>query len=89
MTTWHSKPNRSGRLSERLAFGLGPGSRGEGLDHGDFGRRQAREQILQIVKWIDPVAATTPQQRVDDRTTFPSLGVPNEQPVLFVMESFS
>jgi hypothetical protein len=64
----------SRRLRDFLpGFGLGPGPRHELLNLGDLGHRQPGEQILQILKGIDPMPPTTAQQRVDHRTAFASL----------------
>jgi len=53
------------------------------LDRGDFDGRQPREQILQILKWIDPVLSATAQQGIDHRAAFPGPGRSYEQPVTF------
>lgn len=38
-----------------------------------------REQILQIIEWIDPMSAATTQQRVDHRSPLPGLRMSNER----------
>ena len=73
------------RLSDHflLRFGLGPRRWRELFDLGDLGRRQAGEQIFQVIEWIDPVPPATAQQGVNHRAAFPGFRMPNEQPVLF------
>jgi len=67
---------------------FGPRRWSELSDVGDLGSRQAREQILQAIKWVEAMPPTTAQQGVDHRAAFASFGMPDEKKILFVMESF-
>jgi len=74
---------RSSGLSNHffLRFGLGPSHWRELLDLGDLGRWQTREQIFEIVEWIDPVTPTTGEQSVNYRAPFPGFRMADEQPI--------
>ena len=71
------------RLSDQflLCFGLGPCRRREILDFGNLGCGQAREQVLQIIKRVDPMSSATAQQSVNHRAAFTGFRMPNKQPV--------
>ena len=71
-----------------LRFGYDPHRWRELPDLGNLGRRQACEQIPQVIKWVEAVPPTTAQQCVNHRAAFASLRMTNEQKVLFLMESF-
>src|SRR5208282_4268809 len=75
----------SSGLSEHLLlrFGFDPLRWCELLDLGNLGRRQAREQILQIIERIDSVPPATAQQSINHRAAFSRFGMPDKQPVLF------
>jgi hypothetical protein len=61
----------------------GPPRRDEVSDLGDIGRRQALEQIFQIIEGIDPMSSATAQQGVNHRAAFPSFRMSKEQKILF------
>jgi len=67
---------------------FGPRRWRELSDLGDLGRWQAREQILQVIKWVDLVPTATSQQGVNHCATFPRFRMPDEQKILFFMKSF-
>jgi hypothetical protein len=79
----YPQPTCSSCLSDYFLLRSGPGCWRELSDLGDLGRWQAREQILQIIKWIDPMPTATSQQGVDHRTPFASFRMPEEQEILF------
>jgi hypothetical protein len=62
---------------------FGPGRWCELLDLGNFGRRQAHEQVFQIIIRVDTVPTATTQQRIDHGATFTGVGVSNEHPIAF------
>ena len=72
----------SGCPSKRNCLGLGPRAGRELLDLGDLGRREAREQILQILERVDALPPTTAQQGVDHRAALARGGMPDEEPIL-------
>jgi hypothetical protein len=69
--------------ADLLRLALGPGCRRERFDFGDLGHRQACEQILQTIKWVETMPPATTQQGVDHRATFASLRMPDEQKITF------
>jgi hypothetical protein len=75
------QPKTSSYLSNRFLPRFSPRRWSELFDLGNLGRRQAHEQIIQIIKGVDPMSPATAQQCVNHRTTFASFGMPNEQPV--------
>ena len=48
-------------------------------------RRQPREHIPEISQRIDAMTAAGDDDRVDDGRAFAGIGVPDEEPVLFLM----
>jgi len=50
--------------------------------------RQASKDIAEIIKRIDAPATAGFDDGVKDSGTFACLGIPEEEPVLFLMESF-
>jgi len=70
-------------VGDRFLLRLGPCCWRELFDLGDLGCWQAREQILQIIKWIDSMPPATAQQRVNHRAPFTGLRMANEQKILF------
>src|SRR5208337_302361 len=66
-----------------LRFGIGPRRWRKLSDLGDLGCRQPREQILQIIKRVDPVPPTTAQQCVYHRAALPGFRMSDEHPIAF------
>jgi hypothetical protein len=71
------------RLSDHFFLRFGPRRWCEILDLGDFGRRQAGEQISKVIKRVDAISPATAQQSVDHRAAFAGFGMPYEQKILF------
>jgi len=84
----YPQPTCSSCLSDYFLLRSGPGCWRELSDLGDLGRWQAREQILQVIKWVDLVPTATSQQGVNHCATFPRFRMPDEQKILFFMKSF-
>ena len=66
-----------------LRFHFGPLGGREPLNLRYLGRGQAREQIFQMIEWIEAVPPTTAQQGINHGAALSSLRMSNEQPVLF------
>jgi len=76
----------SSYISDYSLLRFGPHRWRELVDLGDFGCGQARDQIFQIIKWVEAMPPTTAQQRVNYRTAFSGFGMSNEQKILFCQE---
>src|SRR5256885_14694422 len=68
---------------------LGPVGWSKLVNLGDFGRRQAGEEIPKIVKGIKAMASATAQESINDVAALARCGASNEQPGLLALDRYA